>query len=466
MPRATPVLEHLTDRSDDAAVVITPIRKGDLAGWLEGETPMVRAWVESVRFSGEAGSVSLMADDRGSLRRVLFGLGDGADPWVFAHLPGKLPPAIYRIEPEPEPERATWAATAWSLATYAFDRYRGRSDTEWPRLAWPAAADRAAVERVACATALVRDLVNIPAGDLGPAELTGAVETVASHHAARCRVLVGEELLRDGYPMIHAVGRASARAPRLADLVWGDESAPKVTIVGKGVVFDSGGLDIKPASGMKLMKKDMGGAAHALGLAKMVMTAGLPVRLRVLIPAVENAVSGSAFRPLDVLRSRKGLSVEVGNTDAEGRLVLADALTDADSEKPDLLLDFATLTGAARTALGPELPALFSNDDALAEELLRHGREQNDPMWRLPLWSPYRRMLDSKVADINNASDSPFAGAITAALFLQEFVSAETPWAHLDLFAWNPATRPGRPEGGEAMTLRAAFALLAARFGA
>lgn len=459
------VLAHLTDKADDSAVVITPIRAADLRGWLESEAAAVQAWVESTRFTAEAGSLSLIANGRGRLKRVLFGLGDGGDPWAFAHLPSRLPPAVYRLEAPLAPEQATWAAVAWSLATYAFGRYRRAADTEWPDLLWPEGADRAAVERVACATALVRDLVNMPAADLGPAELTGAVETVAGHHGAQCRVLVGEELLRDGYPAIHAVGRASARPPRLADLVWGDESAPKVTIVGKGVCFDSGGLDLKPSAAMKLMKKDMGGAAHALGLAKMVMMAGLPVRLRVLIPAVENAVSGSAFRPLDVLRTRKGLSVEIGNTDAEGRLILCDALAEADSERPDLLMDLATLTGAARSALGPELPALFTTDDRLAEDLLRHARAQHDPLWRLPLWAPYRRMLDSKVADLSNCSDSPFAGAITAALFLKEFVSAETRWAHVDLFAWNPAGRPGRPEGGEAMTLRTFFALLAERFG-
>jgi leucyl aminopeptidase len=290
---------------------------------------------------------------------------------------------------------------------------------------------------------------------------------LAQKHEADFRVVAGEALLEENYPTIHAVGRAAAphRAPRLIDLHWGDPNHPKLTLVGKGVCFDSGGLDLKPSSGMKIMKKDMGGAAVALGLADAVMGARLPVRLRVLIPAVENSVSGDAFRPLDIIKTRKGITVEIGNTDAEGRLILCDALAEAETEKPDLLLNFATLTGAARTALGPDLPALFTRQDALAEEILKAGRQEHDPLWRLPLWTPYRRMLDSKVADINNASDNAHAGAITAALFLAEFVSPATQWAHIDLFAWNPSARPGRPEGGEAMGLRAIYAAIRQRYG-
>lgn len=458
------MLAHFTDTVEDGTILITPLRKAALDDWLKQQAAGLRQWIDSTHFEAAAGQISLIAGGRGRLRRVLFGLGSGDDPWVFAHLPAKLPAGCYRIDGELPAAEATWAAVAWALATYRFDRYKKDKDDEWPRLVWPAAADRAAVDRITAATALVRDLINIPAGDLGPAELADVAETMAGHHGADCRVIVGDDLLAQNWPAVHAVGRASSRAPRLIDLRWGDPAAPKVTIVGKGVCFDSGGLDIKPASGMKLMKKDMGGGAHALGLAKMVMMARLPVRLRVLIPAVENAVSGNAFRPLDVLRTRKGLTVEVGNTDAEGRLILCDALHEADSETPALLIDIATLTGAARSALGTEIPALFSNDDAAAEALLRHSREQSDPLWRLPLWPGYRRMLDSKVADISNCSDSAFAGAITAALYLQEFVSKDTPWLHLDMMAWNVASRHGRPEGGEAMALRALFALLAERF--
>ncbi|HYC14728.1 MAG TPA: leucyl aminopeptidase family protein, partial [Stellaceae bacterium] len=311
---------------------------------------------------------------------------------------------------------------------------------------------------------LARDLINTPAEDMGPAELSGAAETLAGKHGARFSVLIGDELLSANYPMVHAVGRGSARAPRLIDIVWGDPKAPKLTLVGKGVCFDSGGLDLKPAQGMRMMKKDMGGAATLLGLAAAIMDARLPVRLRLLVPAVENFVSGTSIRPLDVIRTRKGLAVEIGNTDAEGRLILCDALAEADSEKPQLILDAATLTGAARVALGPELPALFANDDALAEELVAAGTAESDPLWRLPLWKPYRKLLDSKVGDLNNVSESGFAGAIIAALFMAEFVSPATPWAHIDTFAWNQATRPGRPEGGEALALRALYAALKRRF--
>jgi leucyl aminopeptidase len=296
-----------------------------------------------------------------------------------------------------------------------------------------------------------------------PTHLAAAIKQVGEQYGASVDETIGEDLLAENYPMIHAVGRASAVPPRLIDLRWGEDKHPKITLVGKGVCFDSGGLDIKPSSGMALMKKDMGGAATLLGVAQMVMSAGLKVRLRLLVPAVENAVSGNAFRPGDVLTTRKGISVEIGNTDAEGRLILGDALSEAASENPTLLIDCATLTGAARTALGPDLPALFTDDDALADELLAASKSTFDPLWRLPLWAPYRKMIDSKVADINNAGDSPFAGAITAALFLKEFVGEGAPWAHIDLFAWNKSARPGRPEGGEAYAQRAIFEIIKAR---
>ncbi len=315
------------------------------------------------------------------------------------------------------------------------------------------------MKHTAEAIGLVRDLVNTPAADMGPAQLAEAARDLAKRHRGKCTVLVGDTLLKRNYPAVHAVGRAAAEEPRLIDLRWGSKG-PKVTLVGKGVCFDSGGLDLKPAAGMKLMKKDMGCAAHVLGLASLIMAEKLPLQLRVLVPAVENAVSGNAFRPLDVLQTRKGLTVEVGNTDAEGRLVLCDALAEADSEKPDLLIDFATLTGAARVALGPDLPAMFCNDDKLAGLILRHGAVEGDPVWRLPLHKGYRPGLESKVADLNNISNSPYGGAITAALFLENFVSPGTRWAHFDIMAWNVATRPGRPEGGEAMGLRAVYAAI------
>jgi leucyl aminopeptidase len=325
--------------------------------------------------------------------------------------------------------------------------------------------DAAEVSRIALAVAAGRDLVNMPANDLGPDDIEEAARRIAERHGGSIRAIVGDDLLDEDLPMIHAVGRAADRAPRLIDLVWGDEAAPKVTIVGKGVAFDTGGLDIKPSSAMLLMKKDMGGAASALALAEMVMGGGLPVRLRILVPAVENAISGGSFRPGDVLRSRAGLTVEIGNTDAEGRLILADALTLADEEAPDLIVDFATLTGAARVALGPDLPPLYTADDALAVDMLRLGTAIHDPVWRLPLWRPYAKLLESKVADTNNVSSGGFAGSITAALFLARFVRAAKAYAHLDIYGWNPSAKPGRPEGGEVQGARLAYALLRERYG-
>lgn len=355
-------------------------------------------------------------------------------------------------------------ALGWALGAYSFERYR-KPAGERPELVLPKKADRAAVEAEAAAIYHARDLINTPAQDLPPSKLAEAVQEIGRSRGAQVRVVVGEALLAENYPSIHTVGRAAADPPRLADLTWGRPGDPKVTIIGKGVCFDSGGLDIKSSAAMKMMKKDMGGAAAAIALARMVMDAGLKLRLRLMIPAVENAIAGNAFHPLDVIRTRKGLTVEVGNTDAEGRLILCDALAEADAEKPAMILDFATLTGAARVALGPELPALFSNSDALADALLAQGRAQDDPLWRLPLHPGYRGYLDSKVADMSSTGDSPFAGSITAALYLERFVSDTTPWAHIDTFGWNAKARPGRPEGGEALAVRAAFAMLKDRFG-
>jgi leucyl aminopeptidase len=352
---------------------------------------------------------------------------------------------------------------AIALGHYRFARYRQSAEKEI-RLVVPAGVDAAELARIAQAVFLVRDLVNTPSNDCGPEEVEQAARDVARRFRATFRSTVGDDLLPENFPLVHAVGRASARAPRLIELNWGETQHPKIALVGKGVCFDTGGLDIKNSAGMLLMKKDMGGAAHALGLAQMIMDAKLPVRLQVVIPTVENAISGSAFRPGDIYKSRKGDTVEIGNTDAEGRLILADALALADESAPDLLIDFATLTGSARIALGPELPAAFTDDDELAASLARHAAAQADPCWRMPLWQSYRSMLESKIADTNNVSTSTFAGAITAALFLARFVERTNSWLHLDLFAWNPKTRPGRPEGGEAQTIRALFALIAERY--
>jgi leucyl aminopeptidase len=456
--------DFLTESAGPDAIALTPLRKAVLGDWLGQQPEPVRRWVGDTRFTAEPGSACLLAAADGGLERVLVGISDEDEIWDWAALPAKLPEAVFRVDGSLSSESADNAALGWALATYRFGRYR-KQEGSFPTLAWPDGCDRAGVERAVAATFLVRDLINTPAADMGPEELAAAAETVAVRHGARFAVIVGDELQVRNFPAVHAVGRASSRPPRLIDFRWGDEGNPVVTLVGKGVCFDSGGLDIKPASGMKLMKKDMAGAATMLGLAQMVMSANLPVRLRVLIPAVENSISGNALRPLDVVRTRKGLTVEIGNTDAEGRVILADALAEAASEQPALLVDCATLTGAARVALGTELPALFTNDDELAEALLAHGAAAGDPLWRLPLWKPYRRHLVSKVADLTNAPDIAFAGAITAALFLAEFAKPAKPWAHIDIMAWNTDSRPGRPEGGEAMAMRALYGLIRERFG-
>ena len=447
-------------RADAKTVPIVPIETEVFDAWRKTQPREMKAWVDSTDFKAAPGKVSLVSGPDGALHQVLLGVEAHDGFWAYAGLPGSLPPGTYRIDARMEAKQATGIALGWALACYRFGRYLKSADADFPALVWPTNCDRAHVRRAANATCLVRDLINTPAAEMGPSQLAQAARRLARAHEAKITVITGAALLKRNYPTIHAVGRASANAPRLIDLRWGRAGAPRVTLVGKGVCFDSGGLDLKTATGMLRMKKDMGGSAHMLGLADMIMAAKLDVRLRVLIPAVENSVSGDALRPLDVIRTRHGITVEVGNTDAEGRLVMCDALSEADRERPALIIDCATLTGAARVALGSELAALFCNDDSLADDLLRCGVAENDPLWRLPLWKPYRRLLDSKVADINNVSEGGQAGAITAALYLQEFVRPETPWIHLDIMAWNTADRPGRPVGGEAMGMRALFALI------
>jgi len=456
------VLDHLIALRSDA-VPISPVTAEGLAAALAPLDETQRRWVESTRYVGEAGKVALLPDSAGRLARVLVGVTPGEELWSLAALPDTLPLGAYRLDGEIAAGQANRFALGWALGCYAFTCYKPR-ERGWADLVLPERADKARIERLARGIALARDLINTPAADMGPSELAASAENLARRNGARFRAIRGDELLSENYPAIHAVGRPAARPPLLIDVAWGDSSAPKVTLVGKGVCFDSGGLDLKTAGGMRLMKKDMGGAATLLGLASAVMEAQLPVRLRVLIPAVENLVAGNAVRPLDVIKTRKGMTVEVGNTDAEGRLVLCDALHEACAEKPALVIDMATLTGAARTALGPDLPALFANDDKLADSLLAAGTAESDPLWRLPLWRPYRQMIVSPVADLNNVSESAFAGAITAALFLDAFVPQATSWAHIDTYAWNQKSRPGRPEGGEAMGLRALYALIEGRF--
>ena len=453
----------LPDRGEPAWPIHL-IDKASFADWRKARPAADRALFDAARFDGKTGYQFALLPRDGDAFEVVTTVADAANlsPWCLAKLGEALPEGRYRLaEGSPGP-----AALGWLLAQHRLTRYKSDPESQPARiLLTPDPASIPRTVALAQATALVRDMVDTPAADMGPADLEAAAKDLAATHGATLTVTRGDAL-DQGYPMIAAVGRAAerARAPRLIDLVWGRPDAPRVALVGKGVCFDSGGLDLKPASGMRLMKKDMGGAAHALALAGLVMTERLPVRLHLLIAAVENSVSATAFRPGDILRSRQGLTVEIDNTDAEGRLVLGDALTRAGEEGPELILDFATLTGAARVALGPDLPATFVNDETLATQLLAVAHENADPLWRMPLWDGYDEMLKSDLADLANSADSPFAGSITAALFLRRFVPEGTPWAHLDTFAWRPAAKPGRPKGGEALGLRATFALLEARY--
>ena len=444
------------------AIPIAVIRPGDWATVQETLTAPQRAFAASLDWRGQAGRVLSVPSAKGGVERVLFSLAETTTPMAIAGFAGGLAPGDYRIERLPEGLSPTLAALAWALGTYRFTRYKARKAPA-ARLVWPEGADQDEASRVAKAVHLVRDLVNTPAGDMGPEALEAAFKGVALSHGAAFETIVGEELLAKNYPLIHAVGRAAAQAPRLVRLSWGDPSHPRLAIVGKGVTFDTGGLDLKPSAGMRIMKKDMGGAAHALALGQLVMEAGLPVRLEVVAAIVENAVSADALRPGDIIKSRKGLTVEIDNTDAEGRLILADALVRACEDKPELVLDFATLTGAARTALGPDVPPFFTDDESLAADLAAAGQAVHDPLWRLPLWMGYDADMDSPIADLKNTGDGAFAGAIFGALFLKRFVSAPS-WAHFDVYAWSNKERGGRPTGGDAHALRAVWETLKARY--
>ena len=446
------------------------VAEGDLEGWLSQQDASVRAWLTALRFRAERHQVTCLARPDGSVSGAVLGLGPlgslaALEPWHVAAAVDRLPGGPWRIETSLAADAATAAALGWALGSYRFERYRSKpKGAASAVLVPPQLADMAYVRRMSAAIAMARDFINMPAADLSPERLSDEALALARANGAEARCIIGEAL-REGYPAIHAVGQASAVGPRLVDFSWGDPAAPKVTLVGKGVCFDTGGLDIKPPAGMLLMKKDMGGAACVLALARMVMESSLPVRLRVLVPAVENSIAGNAYRPGDVLRTRKGLTVEVGNTDAEGRLVLCDALALADAERPDLLVDLATLTGAARIALGPELPAVFGTREETVDALVRHGRRLADPLWPMPLWAGYEDDIASKIADINNVSGSTFAGAIIGGLFLKRFVTESKDWLHVDLFGWNPKERPGRPVGAEPQVVRALYALLTERYG-
>lgn len=459
----------LASASAGPSIPIHGIVASALSEFAASLDPSSAAWVEANGFNAAAGKVLLLPGPDGECMSVLFGLGEPESDPRSALLPGalpdRLPAGVYRLESGFDDPAA--AALAFALGAYRFTRYRGKSAAAAPRLAIAESRDAARITAVGDGVWLARNLINTAANDMGPAELALAAKDLAERHNAEYSEIVGDRLLSENFPMIHAVGVAAtpSRAPRLIDFSWGDPADPKITLVGKGVCFDTGGLDIKPASGMLLMKKDMAGAANVLGLADMIMSLQLRVRLRVLIPAVENAISAAAFRPGDVLASRKGIGVEIGNTDAEGRLVLGDALTLAAEESPDLIVDLATLTGAARVALGPEVVPFYTFDDALAAEYSNAGASVSDPVWRMPLWQPYMELLDSKIADINNSGTSRFAGSVTAALFLSRFVPHQISWLHADIFGWNPAAKPGRPAGGEAQAIRALLTMFATRYG-
>jgi leucyl aminopeptidase len=446
----------------DNAQAATPIHVTDKAcfeTWLALQSDAARAAIKAQKFEGNANDLAILPGDKPGEWSVVAGVSDMAVPgvWHLAKAAESLPEGTYRLVDYDAGD----AMLGWILGQYRFQEYLSEPKLVGPRVLLVREPARIpAAEMQAAATALVRDLVNRPASDLGPNALETEAKRIAKAHKAEVTVTTGEAL-ETGYPLIHAVGKAAARAhaPRLIEMEWGDPRHPRIAIVGKGITFDSGGLDIKPASGMRLMKKDMGGAAHALALAELIMAAHLPVRLHLLVAAAENSIAGDAMRPGDIIKSRKGLTVEIDNTDAEGRLVLADALTKAIQDKAELIIDFATLTGAARVALGPDLPAMFSNDEQIANAMLAASKAASDPLWRMPLWAPYMEMLDSDIADISN-SGGAFAGAVTAALFLQKFVPDDVPWVHLDTFAWRPTGKPGRPKGGEALGLRAVFRYL------
>lgn len=452
MPDATPIIAVT-----EASLESTLSELGDSAG----------QWCSLNAFTGKPASSLLIPGAEGQGAVVLFGVEDGGLPHPFAlgALVKSLPKGDYALaDGFPDPDQA---ALGFGLSSYRFERYMKPSG-KVSRLGVGTDAGLDRIGIILDGVQLARDLINTPANDLGPEELAAAVADLFQKHGGSGRIVVGEDLLSQDFPMVHAVGRASSRAPRLADFTWGRDTDPKVTLVGKGVVFDTGGLNLKPGNSMSLMKKDMGGAANVLGLASMIMAAGLPVRLRVIVPCVENAVAGSAFRPGDVLASRKGLSVEIGNTDAEGRLILGDALALADEETPDLMIDMATLTGAARVALGPDLPPFYTNDEGLADDIAVVAEASADPLWRLPLWQPYMKYLDSKVADINhiNTSGTGFAGSITAALFLSRFVENTESWVHFDIYGWAPADKPGKTAGGEAQGIRCLFDVISERYAA
>lgn len=468
-PSVYSLLKMFSREDHPGSIPIQLIHEDEFERWRSAQPERVRNWISANGFKGERHKLLLLPDEQGRIAGIALGVGrsharEELTFWHAASLADRLPDGDYHLADSLPPSTASQFAFGWAYGQYRFERYRRANSPRSLRLGLPDGADAAEAECLRVATTLARDLINTPANDMSPDALAQAALDLGRRYGCRQRVVIGDDLLEQRFPAVHAVGRAAAVAPRIVELEWGHATDPNVTLIGKGVCFDSGGLDIKPGASMLLMKKDMGGAAVTLALAQLVMNARLPVRLRVIIPIVENAISAAAYRPGDVIGTRKGFSVEVGNTDAEGRLILCDALAYADEDKPDLIVDMATLTGAARVALGPELPALFCTDDALSNDLMRFGSNESDPMWRLPLWPGYDEELSSKIADVNNVSNSGFSGSIIAALFLKRFVTEAHQWVHLDLYAWNGKERPGRPVGAEPQCVRALYAYLKHRY--
>lgn len=459
---------HFAPSAQKDTCLIMLVTTKSLKDWIKKQDTLVQTWVKSSGFEGKEGDLLPVLDAKGRIATVLYGVSEPLGLYSTAALPdklGALPAKTFRIENPLSRKEAGAAALGWALGCYRFGHYKKEKTPPPPKLVWPKNADKKAVANAVDAIFLVRDLINLPPNDLGPQELAGEARKLARAHNATCTVISGKALTGKNYPAIYEVGKGSARPPCLIDLKWGSTKHPRVTLVGKGITFDTGGYDLKDSGNMFNMKKDMGGAAHVLGLAQMIMTAKLKVRLRVLISAAENMVDAGAYRPSDVIKTRKGLTVEVGNTDAEGRLVIADALTEASREHPKLLVDFATLTGAARVAMGPDVPAMFCNDDKIANDLQKLSMEIEDPLWRMPLWEPYGEYLKSAIADTSSTGTISRGGHIIAALFLQKFIDAGVPWIHLDLNAWRDSGKPGRPKGGEAMGMRAVYELIEKKFG-
>jgi len=447
------------------AVPIWLVSSDKLAKWQKSLSKNHHTWQKTNDFKARSGEVIIFSGETGNIDAVAFGTGnDKIDPWTFSKLASSVPSGSYYIADALDDNDINLAAFGWAMAHYKFDHYLTEKNSKKAVLIVPKNCDLNHVGRLVRGTTLARDLVNTPTCDMGPDELAHTASNLAKAHKAKITITEGDALLKKGFNTIHAVGRAAEKEPRLIDMVWGHEKSPKITLVGKGVCFDTGGLDIKPSGAMLTMKKDMGGAAHVLGLGQMIMESGMDVRLRILIPAVENNIAGNAFRPGDIIKSYQGTTIEIGNTDAEGRLVLCDALALASEEKPNLMLDFATLTGAARVALGTDVAPYFTDDKNLLAKLPTHSDSQCDPLWPLPLYTPYKNLLNSSIADLNNVGSTGLGGAITAALFLKHFVGDDIPWAHFDVFGWNASDRPGKPKGGEAMGIRAVFEFLRAEY--